>query len=256
MIRLIIGNVGSAKTSSAVRYMKNHPEKRFITNIQVRGKGFSHVKHLSPDMIIHKEPVINTNGSQAISRGKPVYEYSLNTEFWKKELKSGKGSLNVILDEAHNILNSRRSLSKINEVMTDFLALLRRVLGSVDADTGELVLISQLSRRLDIIAKEMANMVEYTIHHYKKYCKDCDLHWSENNEIPEPFYNCPCCGSTRIERYAPVVETFSFKGTEQFERWYYGGMKTYFRRYFIKDIYKVWGNFDTLQFDDMISQYR
>ena len=90
-------------------------------------------------------------------------------------------------------------MSKLNIIMTDFLALLRRVLGSSD-NKGELILITQLSRRLDIIAKEMATDVTYCVHHYLMSCNKCHFTWGETNETGDILQNCPRCGNIHIKR--------------------------------------------------------
>jgi hypothetical protein len=141
MITLIFGNLGSGKTSSAVLYMKQNKHKFFITNINVSGKDFSHVMKLKGDMIIKKE-ILGYKRD-----GTPNIKLKLNKDFWENIVKE-KGSLNVVIDEAHTLLNPRRSTSKINLIMNDWMSMLRRVIASSDT-AGELILITQLSRRLD-----------------------------------------------------------------------------------------------------------
>ena len=247
MIRLIFGNPGSGKTASAVRYMKMNPHKNFITNIDVRGKDFRHVIKLTPGMILKRDQV----GSKR--NGRPIFNLTLNSEFWKEALLKYK-ALNVIIDEAHIFFNPRRSMSKINLIMTDFLALLRRVLGTGN-DNGELILISQLSRRLDVIAKEMSTSISFCLNHYTTRCSHCHSSWSETNETPDPFLFCPRCKSYKIKRVKNIIEVFDFRDIDHFMSFKELKSKTYFRRYIIKDIETIFGNYDTLQFDDLLSGY-
>jgi len=107
-------------------------------------------------MIIKKETYL-PEGAR-----KEVTKLSLNVDFWKKAVEK-YGSINVVLDEAHQLFNPRRSMSKTAIIMTDFLAMLRRVVGSNSTGAGELIVITQLERRLDIILKEMATAVHYHI---------------------------------------------------------------------------------------------
>jgi len=245
MIKLIFGNVGSGKTASVVRSMKYNNHKTIITNIDVKGKDFKHVKKLTSDMIVKKE-LIRTKRT-----GEPIYELSLNVEFWKNLISKEK-QVDIIIDEAHNLFNPRRSMSKVNQITTDFVALLRRVLGSVDESDGELVLITQLDRRLDVITKEMATNIQYHIHHYTNNCK-CGFRWYENNETADKMKECPICGNWKIKKQNHLLEVFYFKDLSLFENWKNIGDKTYYKRIYIKDIEKIFGNYDTLQWDDLVS---
>lgn len=245
MIKLILGNVGSGKTASQVREMIKNPHKTYITNIDTKGKGTKHIKKLTADMIIKKEILSYKRD------GTPVYEMKLNKEYWQDIIKRHK-NINVIIDEAHIFFNPRRSMSKLNIIMTDFLALLRRVLGSTDG-TGELILVTQLSRRLDIIAKEMSTDVIYCIHHYNRVCSRCGYVVSETNEVPIKMEKCHACGSHYVEKSDSMIEIFRFSNLENYEYWFYGGSKTYYTRYMINDIETFFKNYDTLQFDDMFS---
>jgi predicted Zn-ribbon and HTH transcriptional regulator len=246
MIRIILGNVGSGKTASTVRWMKTRKDRTIVTNIDVRGKDFSHVIKLKPEMIIKRTQV-------GEKKGEPVYKLELNVEFWKAFVAKYKKVI-VVIDEAHTFFNPRRSMSKINIIMNDFLALLRRVLGSTDSG-GELVLITQLSRRLDIIAKEMATYVEFCVHHYVTKCKKCGYQWSENNEQSIKAYECPRCKCYRIEKIKNIIEIWDFKNINKYETFENYGDKTYFQHFYIKDIRNIFGNYDTLQWDDLLSQY-
>lgn len=228
-------------------YMKLNPHKLFITNIDVTGKGFSHVMKLKGNMIIKKEHV-------SVKRdGTPVYKLSLNVNFWK-DLVKNKGSVNVILDEAHVLLNPRKSMSRVNVLMGDWLSMLRRVIGSQDA-FNELILITQLSRRLDVVAKEMATNIEFTINHYLSRCNRCKAEWWENNETADKFYTCPNCGDWHINRVKSYIEVFCFKNIDAFMMYKDGGMRSYYSRYLINNIESVYDNYNTLQWEDMMSEF-
>lgn len=243
----MFGNVGSGKSASMVRYMRNNPQKKFITNINVHGKGFKNVMKLKAEMIIKREPTgVKRNGQE-------TFKLKLNIDFWRDLVKK-EGEINIIIDEAHIFLNPRRSQSSLNLCMTDWLALLRRIVGSND-NNGDLILITQLSRRLDIIAKEMATNVKFCIHHYVTRCSNCQLQWEETNETPNKFKVCPRCNSFRINKVKSIIEIFEFKNVDAFMQYKEMGIKSYYKRYLIKDIETIFGNYDTLQFEDMLSNY-
>jgi len=227
--------------------MKENPHKTFITNIDTKGRDFKHVLKLKAENIV-KKTVISTKKD-----GSDVFKLELNIEFWKELIKKYK-AVNVVIDEAHIFFNPRRSMSKLNIIMTDFLALLRRVLGSADG-SGELILITQLSRRLDIIAKEMATDVTYCVHHYTMICKKCGGEWKETNETSDKFYNCPRCNSIHIKRDDSIIEIYKYSNIEMFDRWYTYHAKTYYKRFMIMDIKNIFGNYETLQFNDLFSEY-
>jgi len=247
MIRIIFGNVGSGKTASTVRWMKTRKDRTIVTNINVRGKEFKHVIKMTPDMIIKK----NLKGVK--KTGEEIYELSLNVDFWKAFVKKHEKVM-VVIDEAHTFFNPRRSMSKLNIIMTDFLALLRRILGS-DSSGGELVLITQLSRRLDIIAKEMSTYIQFCVHHYVTRCNACGFQWSENNEQPLKAHECPNCKSYKLKKINNIIEVWEFKNMNEYEKFENYNEKSYFRHYLIKDIQTIFNNYDTLQWDDLLSKY-
>lgn len=247
MIRLILGNVGSGKTATMVRFMRDNPHMNFLTNIDVKGKNFRHVEKLKGSMIIKKEiKSVKKNGEE-------VFSYTLNTQFWRDYIKE-KGQINIIIDEAHVFFSARRSMSKINQITTDFLALLRRMLGSTNQQ-GSLILITQLSRRLDVIAKEMATDVVHNICHYSIICDKCGYMERTNNEVPDNMNECPYCKSRKLSRQGHTIEVKRFRNIDEFSYWFAGGVKTYYSRYIIKDIHTIFGNYDTLQFDDLLSEF-
>ena len=198
-------------------------------------------------MIIKKEVI------KIKKDGTPVYNKKLNVDFWK-DINEKEGSINVILDEAHTLINSRRAMSGTNKVMSDFLALLRRVLGNSPSGYGTLTLISQLERRLDIIACEMATNIRFHICHYKKICKNCGSIYNENNESPDPLFQCPNCFKWNLEKCQHKVEIYEFKNMDLYRKWFFSGAKTYFKRYMINDIEQYFKFYNTLQWDNLISE--
>ncbi len=177
-----------------------------------------------------------------------VYNYSLNIDFWKKK----SGVCNVVLDEAHTILNSRRSMSHINIIVTDWLSLLRRILGQAKSGFGELVLISQLPTRLDIIAREMASQIRYHVCHYQKTCLKCGNYWMENSEMPEPKWFCSC-GNNDIQKHNHTIEIWHFSSFRDYNLWDQMQMKTYYKHYIVRDIEKYFPLYDTLSWENMFT---
>ncbi len=241
----MLGNVGSGKTASMVREMMlNTDEKTTFSNIMIKNKK-ANVVQISRDMIfIEKE---------FIEKGKKVIKTIFNADFWKGVKDKYPNGINVVIDEAHTLINSRRAMSKDNVIMNDFMSLLRRILGD-SGGYGELVLITQLGRRIDVNARELATSIHYHICHYQRNCSKCDLHFWETNEIYEKPKVCPLCGG-KLTKSNFVIEKFEFDNIENLDLWLDYKQKTYKRHYYITDIEKYFKFYDTFQWENLISEY-
>lgn len=247
IIRISLGNVGSGKTATEVREMAlNKMHRKTYTNIQTKIK---HCELLQASMIIDKKQISTSKKRDGTET--PVYEMKLNVDFWKNMTEP----VNVVLDEAHSILNSRRSMSKTNVLITDWLALVRRVLGQTESGEGELVFITQLQGRIDTIAREMAHQVRYHICHYIKTCKKCGCSWQENSDMPEGLLECPKCLCYRIIKHSHKIEVRKFSSIERFDSWKTFGNKSYYDRYYIKDITNYFSLYNTLQWDNLFGEF-
>jgi predicted Zn-ribbon and HTH transcriptional regulator len=245
MIRIILGLVGSGKTAHIVREMALNPSRR-KTYANIVTHGLKDVVQIKRDMLMLKEHL------RTKKDGTPVYKYSFNKAFWQKTIKR-EGAINVVIDEAHTILNARRAMSRSNLIMSDFLAMIRRILGSTSSGYGELTLISQLSRRIDPIAREMATNVHHCKCHFQKTCMDCGHVWNEHNEVSEPRWTCPKCGSATIQKFNHIIEVWHFSSMRSYDAWFEFGMKTYHSHYYINDIESYFNKYNTLQWDDLFS---
>ena len=246
MIKIILGNVGSGKTAFAVREMAlNLNDRKTYSNIQT---SLPNQVNITADMIIKKE-IVDYKTNKKTEEKEPVYKYGLNVEFWKNI----KEPINVTLDEAHTILNSRRAMSKVNIVVSDWLALIRRVLGQTDSGSGEVTFISQLANRIDVIARDMATNVIYVIAHFLKSCEHCGATWRENSEMPEGYIICPLCKRNKIYKHSHKLEVWHFPNIQLFQMWHQFGQKTYYKRYYLNDIENYFPLYNTLQWDNMFS---
>ena len=247
MIILSLGNPGSGKTASIVREMAMEASGR---------KSYSNIitKRIKSNSIINPEMIVSKNIVKTIKKKsgemEPVYELKLNVDFWK----SINEPIDVIIDEAHSIINARRAMSKVNVIMSDWLALIRRVIGQSDSGYGRLVLISQLLRRIDPIARDMATQVRFHRCHYMKTCRECYMMWRENSDNPEPIWQCPGCGSFKIKKHSHKVEVWHFPDVKAYEAWAEFGMSSFHRHYIINDIEDFFPMYNTLQWDNMFSE--
>jgi hypothetical protein len=203
---------------------------------------------IEPHMIFKKELV------RELKSGRKIFKWSLNEDFWKDAVAKHK-RINVVIDEAHSLANSRSSSSKINRVFGDFVALIRRVLGSNESGAGTLTLITQLPRRLDILCREMATSIMWCVCHYQKRCKHCGNIWSENNELPETLLYCPRCESNKLVKFNHIIEVWKFQNIQAYEMWNMFGRqpRNHFAHLRIEGIEGVFDYYDTLSWDTLAS---
>lgn len=237
---------GSGKTAFAVREMARNLDRRMnYSNIQT---GLKNQIDIKPEMIVKKE-IVDHKVNKKTGEETPVYKYVMNDKFWKKI----KEPINVVIDEAHIILNARKSQSTVNNIVSDWIALIRRVLGSTESGYGELTLISQLLHRIDKNARELATIVVYVICHYLKTCEACGTTWQENSEMPEGYVLCPQCQDNVIFKHSHRVECWHFANIQLYQMWKQFGAKSYYKWYIINDIEDYFPLYNTLQWDNMFS---
>jgi len=243
MIKIFLGNVGSGKTVSGVRYIMTKPRGLEIyTNIQMKIK-IPEVFRLTPEMMF------TTVWDDKKNKFVPD---RVNVDFWKKHNKAKT----VILDEAHNLMNSRKGRSKINLVMSDFLSLIRRVVGENGVGSGELILITQLQRKIDIIARDLATNVRFHRCHYYKTCVKCGFTFYEHSDIPKRAISCPRCNNLKMREHSHVVEIWEFRDMKDYYIWEFNPkQRTYFAHYTIRNIKKYFSIYDTRQWGDLLSEY-
>lgn len=251
MIRLMLGKMGSGKTACMVREMVlNKDEKTTFSNIILKGKARKpNVVQINRAMIFKDEVVkVLQNGTK---QTKPV----LNADFWKDTRINYPFGINVTLDEAHTLMDSRRAMSNTSVIMNDFMSLLRRILGDSGEGYGELVLITQLGRRLDVNARELATSVHYHLCHYKRTCTKCNFNFWETNEVYQKPKLCPRCQNRKMVKSNFVIEKWEFDSMEKLDFWIDNGVKTYQKHYYITDIEQYFQYYNTFQWENLISEY-
>lgn len=241
--------MGSGKTACMVReIILNNDEKTTFSNIILKKVKKKKVVQINRKMIF-ADKVIKVKKD-----GEEITKKVLNVDFWKSARKNYPNGINVIIDEAHTLINSRRAMSNENVIMNDFMSLLRRILGDSNG-YGELVLITQLGRRLDVNARELTTSVHYHLCHYKRTCAKCNFNFWETNEIYQKPKVCPRCGGKRLNKSNFVIEKWEFSSMEALDRFIDYGHKTYQKHYYITDIEKYFSHYDTFQWENLISEY-
>jgi hypothetical protein len=197
-------------------------------------------------MLITKE-LVSTK-----KNGEKVYKKKFNKKFWK-ETQEKYTCINIVLDEVHQFLNPRRGMSADAIIMTDFLSMIRRMLGSTPAGSGTLTMITQLPRRIDGIAREMATQIRHCRSHYTKECTLCKANWPEHSDLPEPAETCRNCGSDTLFKHTIQVEVWHFATIHKYEAWYEFGEDTHHMHYLVGDVADYFKFYNTLQWDAMFS---
>jgi len=135
MIIILTGNIGSGKTLSAVKEIVDR-QQRIFTNFEINGLKHTRLKYDH----LFKEDEENKK------------KMKLNFSFWKTAIS--KGNFDIYLDEFHNVMNARRSMSKRNVLASDWLSQIRKILG--ESEYNNLYLMTQKLRRIDINSRDLA----------------------------------------------------------------------------------------------------
>ncbi len=138
MIIIIVGGIGEGKTLTAVHSLI-HRRQNCFTNFDLYKVKHDRLKYE------HLFSIEEENGKKKMK---------LNFDFWKAQTK--KGGFDVYLDEFHNVMNSRRSMSKKNVLLSDWLSQIRKILGQTEKNN--LYLITQKLRRIDINSRDLAHL--------------------------------------------------------------------------------------------------
>lgn len=88
--------------------------------------------------------------------GTPIMEKKINWDFWQ-DLSDRGIRFDIYIDEAHNVLHSRRSNTKFAVLMTTWLAQIRKILG--ESEQNHLYLITQRFNAVDVTARELAQEI-------------------------------------------------------------------------------------------------
>ncbi len=203
---------------------------------------------LTRDMLIKKELVeVKKNGTE-------VFKSKFNADYWIESREKHQG-FNVILDEAHTLMNSRSFMSKQNKIMGDFLALIRKVCSTPTSDST-LTLISQLDSRLDVVARKMCTEVRFHICLYDKICSKCGAYWVEHSELSDfkKHKCCPSCGCYNLKKNNYRLLVHFFDNMKDYENWKYSGVNTIQQTVKINGINKYFPYYDTFQMSDLISE--
>ena len=226
----------------------NPSHTTFYTNIKpLKPKLTPQIKQIQADMLVNKEHIKDVlHKDKSVT---PHYKLSFNKQFWV----DAKKPISVVLDEAHELFSARRSMSKVNEILSNFTAMVRRILGETDQE-GDLIYITQLDRRIDVIAREMAHQIRYHVCYYTKFCRRCGLSWFEDTDMPERAKTCLKCGDWRLDRKNFNVRVRFVGNIRSYDAWRDFGIKTWYKDKVYSNLEKYFIFYDTLQWEGLFTE--
>jgi len=83
---------------------------------------------------------------------------NVNWGFWEKQRDKYK-DFNIYIDEIHNLVSSRDSLSKFSKVAMKWISQIRKICGS--SETSNIFLISQRLSRIDVAWRDLLQGIIY-----------------------------------------------------------------------------------------------
>lgn len=198
VIICIFGGIGSGKTLTAVKTIVQSGDY-CLTNFKLK-----HIKH-------HR-----IKYSDIIIKGEKKEDWHVNWEFWDNIRKNNK-NFSIYIDEIHNIIHSRNSMSKSNILMSKWVSQIRKILQ--DNPNQHLYIISQSIRKIDVDFRELASVF---IRCYKMETKKGNYifvneYFSslEAVEYGRPFLRTSFKGSTYY-KYYDTTEMIKFGDAEEY----------------------------------------
>jgi len=220
MIIIIVGSVGSGKTTTAAKFIINRPYMTY-TNFDVQN--YDKFKRLKETDILD-ETVTETKKDGSPKKTK----LGVNWEFWKE---ASKQPFDIALDEIQNIAGSRRGMSNRNICINEWISQIRKILGQ--NEKNNLYCITQRPLAIDIHIRELAHM--WILCEKKKFPLKIKTTMANKTtkQLPATFI---------IQRY--------FKTVEQLRLYQESGIDRSFTKRWFKanDFYKYFNSYEMIQF--------
>lgn len=137
MIVCFLGGIGSGKSLSLIKEIENRNQFLF-TNFELK-----------------KYPEYHRIKFDDIFQEKGEKQYDINWQFWNGMALKHKG-YSIALDEVHNLIHSRRSMSAMNILMSKWVSQIRKILS--DSEHNHLYLISQTLRKIDVDFRDLIHL--------------------------------------------------------------------------------------------------
>lgn len=169
MIICYLGGIGSGKTVSVVREIVLRQQiygSIAFTNFRLKNIEYTRLKVSD---IINEEQYKTQAGNKSVKT-------SVNWEFWDKVRKSNPAFC-IYLDEIHNLIHARNSMSRTNKALSKWVSQIRKML--YDKANNHLFIISQTIRKIDVDFREISQVYIQC----KKLIKNNEVY------ILQTFYN-------------------------------------------------------------------
>jgi hypothetical protein len=215
MIIFLVGDIGSGKSLSAVKEIFER-RNYFHANFKLHGITYNRMKW-----------------EQLIVQGEKKTDTRVNFEYWKEQTK--KGSFDIYLDEFHNLMSSRRAVSKKNVLLSDWLSQIRKILGQ--SELFNLYLLTQKLRRIDVNSRDLAQCCILCQKQIIKNIKIPTLVRRKNKLVKEKI---PLC----------LIYKYWFHNAEQLQAYELWGSTKPFKvtRFIGNDYYKYYDSYEIVDF--------
>ncbi len=94
----------------------------------------------------------------AVSKRKPIFKKRLNWDFWN-DLIDKREDWDIALDEVHNLVHSRMSMTKNNVLLSVWISQIRKILGN--SKKNHIYLVTQKLDRLDVAFRDLTHTIVY-----------------------------------------------------------------------------------------------
>ena len=240
-IMLYMGYLGSGKTLSAVRNAAFSPMNTY-TNIKV--------KRQITTTLITKHQILKEEVTKEKKDGTKEYGYSVNFDYWELQKKKHRNGFNIVIDEAHSIIDARTSMSKINRAAKKWASSLRKIISCRDG-VGDVTFVSQLPRGVDVWVKELCNQYRWHEYFSKRQCKYCKTIYLFSSSSEEPQERCPSCDMGSFNELGSKMIVYRFKTIEDVEAYINFGAKTYYVADVINNPSYFYKYYDTYQIENL-----
>lgn len=136
-----MGGIGSGKTLSVVKETIDNKQYALTNFNLINSKNYHRIK-VSDILKIYK----NEKGKN---------DFKVNWKYWE-QVRNQHKNYSIYLDEIHNIIHARRSMSKVNILMSKWVSQIRKILS--DTPKNHLYLISQTLRKIDVDFRDLAQI--------------------------------------------------------------------------------------------------
>jgi hypothetical protein len=162
----------------------------------------------------------------------------VNWEFWQKQLDANQ-NFNIYIDELHNVLDSRMSMSTSSVKTTHWISQIRKIMGQ--SEKADFLVVSQ---GLDKIDKRV-----YGLAHEIIYCK--------KQQKPEMIMTKCLQNGRIINKLCPLTHiiTYYFRGEDCVPKYLYfkeAGQRTYdaHKFYFANPYFKYYDSYQIVDFGE------